>query len=304
MSREKVLRNDRENHILNAMIISASRRTDIPAFFSAWFMERLRAGECSVPNPVNPAQASRIALTPEAVDAIVFWSKNPAPLLPRLDELDGAGYKYYFLYTLNDYPVALEPRTPALAKRLETFRAFAARLGAGRVVWRYDPIIFSRNLTPELHILSFSRIARELRGACDTVIISFLDWYARIREPMERIEKAAGDSFLLDPFQAPWFPAFARELARIAGANGMRVQSCCEPAALAACGVAAGPCIDPERIARVVGATVARRKDKGQRKLCLCAESRDIGEYGTCSHGCAYCYAARRRYAFPAQERG
>ena len=141
------------------MIISASRRTDIPALYSKWFMNRIRAGYCRVPNPRNTKQVSRVSLRPSDVEAIVFWSKNPAPLLPHLRELDSSGFRYYFQFSLNDYPWALEPNLPSLSDRTDTFKDLGRILGPSRVVWRYDPIIIS-NLTPfEYHREMFAWIA-------------------------------------------------------------------------------------------------------------------------------------------------
>ncbi len=122
------------------MIISASRRTDIPAFYAEWFMQRIRAGYCTVPNPFNRGQVSTISLAPEDVDAIVFWTRFPRPLLPHLDELDRCGYRYYFQFTLLDYPRSLETHRPDVRQAVEAFRTLAERIGPERVIWRYDPI--------------------------------------------------------------------------------------------------------------------------------------------------------------------
>lgn len=285
------------------MIVSVSRRSDIPACHGAWFLEQVRAGECVVRNPVNRAQFARVGLKPSEVDAFVFWSKNPAPFFPILAELDAKGYRYYFLFTLNDYPPALEPGMPPVSARVKTFLALATRLGPDRVVWRYDPIILSKRLTPEWHLATFARLASDLRGACDTVIVSFMDWYSRVNESMAQAEAATGDKFLRSEADISSHGRFALELARLAATAGMRIQSCCEPPRLAEFGIPAGSCIDARRINRLWGLTVATHKDKGQRKFCLCAESRDIGEYGTCRHGCAYCYAVKKTLPSHAAER-
>jgi hypothetical protein len=158
------------------MIISASRRTDIPAFYSKWFMNRIREGYCLVPNPLNTKQISVVTLSPVEVDAIVFWSKNPEPLIPYLSELDDYGFRYYFQFTLNDYPSALEPNIPSLESRLETFRKLSKLLGPKRVIWRYDPIIISNYTPPSYHIERFRNIANELRGFTKRVMVSFVDY--------------------------------------------------------------------------------------------------------------------------------
>jgi len=134
------------------VIISASRRTDIPAFFSEWFMKRIEEGVVCVADPFNPRQVGRYSLLAEDVDAIVFWSKNPCPLMARLSELDSRGYRYYFQFTLNDYPHLLEPNVPGLGERLDTLRTLSDRLGPERVVWRYDPIVVSSVTPTDYHL--------------------------------------------------------------------------------------------------------------------------------------------------------
>src|SRR5512135_950390 len=129
------------------MIISASRRTDIPAFYSRWFMNRVRAGYCTVPNPFNANQVKRISLLPEEVDVIVFWTRNPRPLFPFLKELDVRGVRYYFQFTLLDNPRSIDPKTPPAESALQTFRALSEQVGPARVIWRYDPLVLSQ-ITP------------------------------------------------------------------------------------------------------------------------------------------------------------
>ena len=140
------------------MIISASRRTDIPAFYSEWFVNRLQEGYCLVPNPFNPRQVSRISLVPESVDAIVFWSKNPAPMLPFLPMVEDLSYRFYFLFTVNDYPKALEPGLPPLVERISTFVELSQRIGPRCVIWRYDPIILSNRTDASYHRKTFENL--------------------------------------------------------------------------------------------------------------------------------------------------
>ena len=146
------------------MIISASRRTDIPAFYADWFINRVREGSCEVPNPFNPRQVATISLKPEDVDSIVFWTRSPRPLFRHLRELDGRGFFYYFQYTLLDYPAVIDSHTPPAWRALDTFRALADRIGPERVVWRYDPIVLSEITPPEYHLETFGRLAAALRG--------------------------------------------------------------------------------------------------------------------------------------------
>lgn len=256
-------------------------------------MERVRAGWCDVPNPVNPRRVSRVSLAPPDVDVIVFWSKNPAPLLPFLNELDARGFRYCFLFTLNDYPRAIEPRVPDVAARIATFRALAARLGADRLAWRYDPIILSRNMPPDWHLAAFERIAAALDGCTPRTIVSIVDFYRRTRRRLAAVSAATGDVFCEDPFAEPRFEEFTRGLTSAAAEHGMAIQSCAEDPRLAALGVTPGKCIDDEFIRRAFGISVPGRKDPHQREQCGCVISRDIGVSDTCRHQCEYCYATR-----------
>ena len=177
------------------MIISASRRTDIPAFYSNWLMNRIRDGYCLVPNPHNAKQVSRVSLHPNDVEAIVFWSKNPAPLLPHLGKLDKLGFHYYFQFSLNDYPRALEPNIPSLNDRVATFKDLSRLVGPLRVVWRYDPIIIS-DVTPfEFHRERFTWIAEELKGATHRVMVSIVDFYQKTERRLSQLEKEEGFTF-------------------------------------------------------------------------------------------------------------
>jgi len=183
------------------MIISASRRTDIPAYYSEWFFNRLRAGYCEAQNPFNPSQVSRIALTREDVDAIVFWSKNPAPMVPRLRELDDTGYRYYFHFTLNDYPKELEAHLPPLEERVETFIGLSRLLGARRVVWRYDPVIISGRTDFRWHRERFAALQRSCAAACPegSEALAKLDIaYRRLQDLLRnREDDASAQQFLM-----------------------------------------------------------------------------------------------------------
>lgn len=259
------------------MIVSASRRTDLPAFYSEWFMNRIRAGWCEVPNPFNRRQVTRVSLLPEDVDAIVFWTRNPRPLMRHLDELDARGFRYEFLYTLIGYPREIDPHCPAST---ETFRELASR---APVVWRYDPVVLSEATDADWHRRQFARLARALEGATDTCKVSLVDAYAKTARRLRALE---GTPFAFG--DAPHDPALMRDLAALAASHGIRLESCAETEDLRPSGIPPGRCIDPERLGLPPG-----RKDPGQRPACGCAVSRDIGMYDSCRFGCAYCYAVR-----------
>lgn len=263
------------------MILSASRRTDIPAFYPDWFLNRIQEGFFLVRNPMNPSQVSRVAVTPDVVDCIVFWTKNPAPLLPHLNEL--AGYAYYFQYTLNAYGPDTEPQLPPLKERLDTFLALSERLGKERVIWRYDPILFSAVYTPQAHLDAFARIAAALCGRTEKCVISLVDRYpTKNAKSLDRLGAKEPDADALG--------RFFEGLAAIAKENGLALASCAEAIPLEKYGIGHNSCIDRALIERITGARL-RIKPDGQRPNCLCAKCEDIGSYDTCPHGCVYCYA-------------
>lgn len=266
------------------MIISASRRTDIPALYAEWFERRIRKGSVCVRNPLNAHQVSRVSLSPDVVDCIVFWTKNPRPMLGRLDCL--RDYLYYFQFTLTGYGRDVEPHVPNKREGLiSTFRELSERIGPQRVIWRYDPIMFNGKYTLEYHLRAFESIAGALEGATERCVISFVDIYARNRGRM-------GELGLVE-LPEDELRAFARELTSMASAHGMEVESCAETIDLADCGVRHGSCIDAVLIERLAGAGIKVKKDPSQRAACGCVASVDIGSYDTCRNGCVYCYATR-----------
>ncbi len=274
------------------MIISASRRSDVPAFYAPWFMNRIRAGWCSVPNPFHKTQVARVSLQPQDVDVIVFWTRNPRPLMPHLRELDGRGYRYYFQYTLMDNPRALDPKCPSAESALRVFEELADRIGPERVVWRYDPIVISNKTGFDFHVRAYERIARQLRHRTRRSVISIMDPY---RKTQSRLRQLACDgieiSGLAGAVDGAGLGGLVRRLADAAYGNDMEIVSCAEELDLLPSGVAPGRCVDDVLIRRVYGLDVESRKDPAQRKACGCVVSRDIGMYDSCLFGCRYCYA-------------
>jgi len=270
------------------MIISASRRTDIPAFYSEWFMNRIRAGFCTVPNPIRKNQISRVSLRRKDVDVIVFWTRNPGPLMEHLDELDERGYRYYFHFTIMDNPRALDPRCPQVAEAIETARRLADRIGPGKLIWRYDPIVFTGHLNVEFHKQTYDRIAGALRGHTYRSVVSIIDVYRKIGK---RLRSLAENGVALTTPGTQSVGDLMRSIAGTAKANGMEIFSCAEETDFSSCGILPGKCIDEAYITRVFGLKVSGANDPFQRKACGCVASKDIGAYDTCLFGCAYCYA-------------
>ena len=238
---------------------------------------------------MNHAQLSRVPLSPDTVDCIVFWTKDPASFLPCLDELDDLGYRYYFQFTLTLYDRAIEPGLREKSAVEDTFIELSRRVGKGRVIWRYDPIILNDTLDVAYHKTEFSRMCEKFSGFTDTVTISFVDLYAKLKTSLVR---AITDSEMAE------LSGFIAETAR---AHGLRPVACCEHD-LTQFGIERASCIDLKRIEKICGCKFDLKPDKNQRPGCGCVESIDIGAYNTCMNGCVYCYAndnpltTRRRY--------
>ncbi len=285
------------------VIVSASRSTDIPAFFPGWFMNRLRRGYVRWVSPFN--RKSQYVSFAEA-RVIVFWSKNPQPLLQYLPELDERGLNHYFQFTVNDYEREhFEPHVPPLSQRIETFRALSAKVGKKRVIWRFDPLILTDELTVDRLIERIAGVAGQLRGFTEKLVISFADIaiYKKVRNNLtrERVNcREFTPELMLDV--ACRLQALNREW-------GLKIATCAEGIDLAPYGIEHNRCIDDRLMVEAFGSdrklmeflgheqgSVAdaprpNLKDKGQRKECGCMASKDIGLYDTCRHHCAYCYA-------------
>ena len=264
------------------MILSVSRRTDIPNYYADWFCNRIREGFLYVRNPMNAHQISRVELSPEVVDCIVFWTKNPAGMLERLDELKR--YSYYFQFTLTGYGRDVEPNLPDKREVLiPRFRELSERIGNSGVIWRYDPILLNEKYTVEYHLRAFEKIAESLAGYTGRVVISFLDYYAKAQRRMTELHvREFSDQEML---------YLAENMAAIAGKYGMAVESCAEKVDLQSVGVEHGSCIDKELIEEIIGCRLKVKKDRNQREACGCVESVETGLYNTCANGCRYCYA-------------
>ena len=275
------------------MIISASRRTDIPAFYSDWFMTRIREGFFHRVNPFNANQVSAFSLNPEHVDAICFWTKNPRSLMAHLDELDQRGYRYYFQFTLNPYDRSFEPHVPPLANRIATFQELADRIGPEKVVWRYDPVILTSATSVAWHLEQVEQIATQLADATRRLVFSFYDFYGKGQGRLHAALK--GTSIILHDISAPNHATELHELAQgfktTADRHCLRILSCSEDLDLSSFDIEHGACIDGNLIRELFDGNPTTAKDKNQRPACRCVESVDMGIYNTCHFGCTYCYA-------------
>lgn len=263
------------------MIISASRRTDIPAYYSDWFFNRLSEGFAHVRNPANPGQIREVSLRPQDVDGIIFWSKNPAPMIERLGEL--SAYRYYFQFTLTPYGHDIEPGLPEKTEIVETFMRLSSALGPERMIWRYDPILLNPAYTAERHAEDFERLAAALKGFTAQCTISFIDLYKNTNANAGKLNLTEMDD------EAKLL--IAKAFARIAGENNMALSACAEEIDLSQFGIGRARCVDAGLFNTLWGLNLPERKDRNQRPACRCTESVDIGAYNTCPAGCLYCYA-------------
>lgn len=270
-------------------VISASRRTDIPAFYWRWFMRRLDAGYCEVANPFNASQVRRVSLKPEDVAAFVFWTRDATQLLKDTGRLHGLGYRFYVHYTLTGYPRELERHSPTAGRAVRTLRSLSDAVGPERVIWRYDPIIPGSAMSPEYHLENFTELAEQLCGAVRDVYISFCEPYAKTKRRLAVVAEKTSWSFELEKNIAAQ-AELATRLAEVATAHGMQLYSCSQPD-LAAPGLKTGRCVDPGRIRTLRPELGLTLKAAPTRPGCGCAESIDIGAYDTCAFGCEYCYA-------------
>lgn len=281
------------------MILSASRRTDIPAFFGEWWMNRIKEGYVYWVHPFNPKQVKVISLAPQDVDAIVFWTKNPQPFLKYLDEMDSRGYRYYFTFTLNDYPKELEPNVPKVEARIETFQQLSEKIGPKKVIWRYDPIIISSTTPFDYHLQKISSISNDLKGYTHRLVISFLDFYAKTNNKLKKLQKAHGIRFMdiREKNYREEMISFCWNVQHICAENGIEVVSCAEKADLTEAGIQPGSCIDGELLEKLFYLGKVYKKDSNQRPECGCVQSVDIGVYNTCLFDCQYCYAVQSKKA-------
>lgn len=281
------LSNGLETEALAPIIVSASRATDIPAFYSNWFFDRLKAGYVRWRNPFN-GKDSFVSF--KNTRFIVFWSKNPEPIIPFLPILQNNGIGCYFQYTLNDYCTEnYEPFLPSLDRRVDTFKRLVDTLGVGAVVWRFDPLILTNKVDSEVLLQRIEYLAKTLKGYTEKLVFSFADIGSYVKVSRNLLNH--GVQYI------EWTEAYMQQFAlRLSGLDlGLQLSTCAEKVDLSSYGIFHNRCIDPELISRISPEFSSElyllKNDTGQRKNCGCIFSKDIGAYNTCPHGCVYCYA-------------
>lgn len=261
------------------MIINTGMRTDIPAFYSEWLINRIRAGFVYTRNPYYPNQVTKYSLSPDVVDCLAFCTKNPEPMLQYLDELDR--YKQYWFVTITPYGKDIEPVVPNKLRVVESFKKLSEHIGIDSIGWRYDPIFIGNGFNVKKHIECFEKIAKELKGYTHDCTISFLDLYEKVKRNAPDIKPPTKEEQI----------KLAREFAKIGKENDIVIHSCCEKTYLAEYGIDCKGCMNQEIIEKGIGNKLTPPKRKNVREDCHCLLGNDIGEYNTCGHLCKYCYA-------------
>lgn len=268
------------------MILQTGMRTDIPAFFSKWFVNRLTEGFVLVRSPYNPKLVTKYIISPHVVDLIGFCSKNPAPMLPHLDLLEPYG-QFWFI-TITPYGRDIEPHVPDKFTVMNSFRELSRRVGIHRISWRYDPILITEKYSVERHISDFETMASELAGYTQVCVISFIDLYAKVLRNFPEARSVSFDDQI----------RIAKEFVRIGKRFGIRIQSCAEGKLLEPYGVDIRGCMSKETIECALQTPLDFPNGKFLRDSCSCIGGNDIGAYDSCGHLCRYCYATSRQEAF------
>ncbi len=261
------------------MIINTGQRTDIPAFFSTWFINRLKKGFVCVRNPYNYHQVNKYILSPEIVDAFAFCTKNPEPMFNYMNLLKE--YGQYWFVTITPYGKDIEPNVPEKKTILESFKKLSDLVGVNSVRWRYDPIFISDRYNVNYHIFAFEQMAKILKGYTDVVIISFIDMYKKVLRNFPEARRVSREDRIV----------LGKEIIRIAKENGMTVRTCGEGDVLVPYGALANGCQTINTFEKAINCRLDVPICKSNRESCDCYLTYDIGAYDTCMHLCKYCYA-------------
>ena len=263
------------------MIIQTGMRTDIPAFYSEWLMNRIQEGFVMVRNPYNPVQVTKYSLSPEVVDLIAFCTKNPAPMLPHMDRLKP--YGQYWFVTITPYGKDIEPNVPDAETVMESFKRLSDIVGVDSVGWRYDPILVDAAHTAEWHLARFENMAATLSGYTRTCVISFIDLYKKVQRNFPEARAVCRKDRI----------AIGKALIEIAARYGMTIRPCAEGEDLAAYGADCSGCMTVATFENALHnrLVIPKRRLNQRNGACACVLGVDIGAYDTCGHLCKYCYA-------------
>lgn len=261
------------------MILSVSRRTDIPCYYSDWFINRLKEGYVLTRNPMNHSQVSKISLSPDTTDCIVFWTKDAKNIMDKLKILNDMGYNYCFQFTLTPYGNDIEKNLRNKTEIEDTFIALGNMIGKKRVIWRYDPIVLNNQLSIDYHKEQFTRLCEKLHNYTESVTISFVDIYKKLK------------TNIILPINEKQMAELGKFIGKTANDYGLTAKACCEKTDMSLFGIEKASCIDKDVIEKICSYKLDINVDKNQRNGCNCVESIDMGTYNTCLNGCVYCYA-------------
>ena len=263
------------------MIVQTGMRTDIPAFYSKWFLNRIKEGYVLVRNPYNERQVTRYRLTPDVVDLIAFCTKNPAPMLPYMNVLKP--YGQYWFVTITPYGRDIEPNVPDKEKVMDDFKKLSDIVGVDSMGWRYDPILVDDKHSVEWHITEFEKMAENLCGYTKSCVISFIDIYKKVERNFRGVREVSKKDRI----------TLGKEFIKIAGKSGMTIRPCAEGDELTLYGADCSGCmtVNTFETALHVHLDVPKRKTNQRNGQCACLLGVDIGAYDTCGHLCKYCYA-------------
>ena len=261
------------------MILNTGSRTDIPAYYSDWFYNRIKEGYVLSRNPYYPAQITKYLLNPKIIDVIVFCTKNPFPMLERLSLL--SAFDMFWFVTITPYGKEIEPHVPSKELVINYFQKLSEQIGRERISWRYDPIFVTDNYSVDYHIDQFHQMAKALSGYTDQCVVSFIDLYEKTLRNFRRARSVTNKE------QEKIIAAFSK----IAKENGLQIHLCCENVNLIRENVDADGCMSKAVLEKALGCKLNVPQKKAARKECSCLLGADIGAYNTCCHGCLYCYA-------------
>lgn len=262
------------------MIINTGGRTDTVQYFSEWLLRRFEEGYALSRNPLFPHKVSRLELSPDVVDCVVFCSKNYRPILPRLREITDR-FNSYCYYTITAYGRDVEPGVPPIDESMQTLIELAGIVGPQRVAWRYDPVLLTKTYTVERHLETFDHMARTLAPHIDRCIFSFVEIYEKVKFNMPELVMLTEESM----------DELARGMGEIAAQYGIYLQTCGTDGDFSRYGIHPSGCMTLDILGAANGVEFRTLKHKGMRHGCHCMEARDIGAYDTCPNGCKYCYA-------------
>ncbi|NCB94663.1 MAG: DUF1848 domain-containing protein [Clostridia bacterium] len=262
------------------MIINTGCRTDIPAYYSDWFYNRIKEGYVMVRNPYYPQQVSRYRLSPDVVDVLVFCTKNPEPMLERIDEIKQ--FHQFWFVTITPYGNEIEPNVPDKKAVMDSFKKLSQKVGLPSIGWRYDPIFISGQYSLEYHLDIFEKMARNLSGYVDNCVISFIDLYEKTKKNFPGVRRVGAQERAM----------IGEKFAGIGKKYGITIRSCCEGKELEKYGIDVSGCMTKSVMERAAGYVLHHPKTiKSTRPECECLLGNDIGMYNTCGHACIYCYA-------------